>query len=165
MLFYYFASKDEVYRGVLERVISGMAQIHAQFRAEPGPVGLAEAIEGMTHFAAANLPAVKVLMREIMDGGSYLPELARRYLRPLFAAGAAEVERNMAAGIFRSTDPMHVLVNVGGVTLYYFLTLPLLELIWDRDPLTPAALAERAVAARDAALYGVAGIAPKGSAT
>ena len=33
---------------------------------------LAEAMEGITHFAAANLPALKVLTREIMDGGPHV---------------------------------------------------------------------------------------------
>src|SRR4029453_18361853 len=40
MLFYYFASKEAVYRAVLERVVSGMVAIHQRFRSEPGPMGL-----------------------------------------------------------------------------------------------------------------------------
>ena len=155
MLFYYFASKEAVYRAVLERVVSGMVGIHEQFRSDPGPIGLAEAMEGITHFAAANLSAVRVLTREMMDGGPYMAELAENYLGPLFAAGAAEVERNMDAGIFRPGDPMHVLINVAGLTLYYFQMLPLLERIWKRDPLAPATLTERAGAVRDGLLYGL----------
>jgi TetR/AcrR family transcriptional regulator len=155
MLFYYFASKEAVYRAVLERVVGGMVGIHEQFRSDPGPIGLAEAMEGITHFAAANLSAVRVLTREMMDGGPYMAELAEQYLGPLFAAGAAEVERNMDAGIFRPGDPMHVLINVAGLTLYYFQMLPLLERIWKRDPLAPATLTERAAAARDSLLYGL----------
>src|SRR5262249_26691775 len=52
MLFYYFASKEAVYRAVLDRVVTGMVAIHHRFRAEPGPVGLADAMEGITLFAA-----------------------------------------------------------------------------------------------------------------
>jgi TetR/AcrR family transcriptional regulator len=155
MLFYYFASKEAVYRAVLERVVGGMVGIHEQFRSDPGPVGLAEAMEGITHFAAANLSAVRVLTREMMDGGPYVAELAEKYLGPLFAAGAAEVERNMEAGIFRPGDPMHVLINVAGLTLYYFQMLPLLARIWERDPLAPATLTERAAAVRDSLLHGL----------
>ena len=155
MLFYYFASKEVVYRAVLERVVSGMVGIHEQFRSDPGPIGLAEAMEGITHFAAANLSAVRVLTREMMDGGPHVAELAEKYLRPLFAAGAAEVERNMDAGIFRPGDPMHVLINVAGLTLYYFQMLPLLERIWKRDPLAPATLTERAAVVRDSLLHGL----------
>jgi TetR/AcrR family transcriptional regulator len=162
MLFYYFASKEAVYRAVLERVVSGMVGIHEQFRSDPGPIGLAEAMEGITHFAAANLSAVRVLTREMMDGGPYMAELAESYLGPLFAAGAAEVERNMDAGIFRPGDPMHVLINVAGLTLYYFQMLPLLERIWERDPLAPATLTERAAAVRDSLLHGLLQPAARG---
>jgi TetR/AcrR family transcriptional regulator len=162
MLFYYFASKEVVYRAVLERVVGGMVGIHEQFRSDPGPIGLAEAMEGITHFAAANLSAVRVLTREMMDGGPYVAELAEQYLGPLFAAGAAEVERNMDAGIFRPGDPMHVLINVAGLTLYYFQMLPLLERVWERDPLAPATLSERAAAVRDSLLYGLLQPAARG---
>jgi len=165
MLFYYFASKDAVYRAVLYRVVGGMVAIHQRFRTDPGPVGLAEAMEGITLFAAANLPALRVLTREIMDGGPYVGELAREHLGPLFAAGAAEVARNMDEGVFRPADPMHVLVHVAGITLYYFQMLPLLERVWDRDPLAPATLAERATAVRDCLLYGLLQPAAQGEAS
>ena len=157
MLFYYFPTKASVYAAVLTRAVTGLVQIHTRFREEPGPVGLADAIAGITHFAAANLRALKLLVREIMDGGPHLAEIADRHLRPLFAAASAEVERNVAEGVFRPNDPMHVLLNVGGLTLFYFLNVPLLELLWDREPLSPAALAERAAAACDCLLYGLVG--------
>jgi TetR/AcrR family transcriptional regulator len=165
MLFYYFASKEAVYRAVLERVVRGMVAIHERFRSNPGPVGLAESMEGITLFAAANLPALRVLTREIMDGGPHVAELVDEHLGPLFAAGAAEVGRNIERGIFRAGDPMHVLVHVAGITLYYFQMLPLLERVWDRDPLAPATLAERAAAVRDCLLYGLLEPAARGEAS
>jgi TetR/AcrR family transcriptional regulator len=165
MLFYYFASKEAVYRAVLERVVSGMVAIHQRSRTEPGPVGLADAMEGITLFAAANLPALRVLTREIMDGGPYVAELASQYLGPLFEAGASEVARNMKRGIFRHGDPMHVLIHVAGITLYYFQMLPLLEHVWNRDPLAPATLAERAAAVRQCLLYGLMEPAARGEAS
>jgi len=162
MLFYYFPSKDAVYRAVLERVLGGMVAIHQQFRTRPGEVGLAEAMEGITHFVAGNLPGFTVCMREIIDGGPHLRELADRHLAPLFAGGAAEVRLNMDRGVFREGDPMHVLLNVGGITLFYFLNVPLLRLLWNRDPLAAATLSERAAAVRDCLMYGLAGPAARG---
>jgi TetR/AcrR family transcriptional regulator len=157
MLFYYFPNKEAVYRGVLDRWASNMVALHERFRGDPGPVGLAEVIEGITYFAATHIAALKVVSREIMDGGAYLPELSRKLLQPLFARGGEEVARNMASGVFRPGDPMHAMVSVGGVTLFYFLIQPLLAMVWDRDPLSPETLAERAAAARDCIMYGLAG--------
>ena len=165
MLFYYFASKEAVYGAVLERVIGGMVAIHEQFRNDPGPVGLAEAIEGITYFGAANMRALTVLVREIMDDGPHLPTLAASLLGPLFARGGAELARNMDEGIFRRDDPMHVLLNVGGATMYYFLMVPLLRHIWDRDPLAPETLTERAAAVRDVLLHGLASANAQGGAS
>jgi TetR/AcrR family transcriptional regulator len=160
MLFYYFASKEAVYVAVLERVVASMVNIHERFRDDPGPVGLAEAMEGITYFCAAHQSAVRVLTREIMDRGPHLTELVQTHLGPLFARGQAEVARNMDNGVFRPGDPMHVLINVAGLTLYYFQMLPLLELVWDRDPNAPATLVERARAARDCLMQGLLNAAP-----
>lgn len=157
MLFYYYPNKDALYRAVLERIVTSLVDIHQQFRDDPGPVGLAEAVAGITYFVAARPAALRVLVREIMDAGPHLATLAREHLAPLFARGADEMRRNMATGVFRPADPMQVLMNVGGVTLYYFLMIPLLRLVWDRDPLAPAALAERAAAVQDLLMHGLAG--------
>jgi TetR/AcrR family transcriptional regulator len=162
MLFYYFPTKAVLYHAVLERIVMNLVAIHERFRDEPGPIGLGEAAEALTAFAAANLGALKLLHREIMDAGPHLAGLARTHLRPLFARGAEEVERNMMRGNFRRGDPMHTLVNVGGLTLYYFLLVPLLRLLWDRDPLAPEALIERAAVVRDWLMYGLADPADRG---
>lgn len=159
MLFYYFATKDELYRAVLERILAGLVGIHERFRSDPGEIGVAEAASGITAFAAANLDAVHILLREIMDAGPHLPWLAETYLRPLFARGAEEVSRNVESGVFRAGDPMHTLLNVGGLTLFYLLNVPLLRLIWDRDPLDPATLEERGAAVREFLLHGLSGAA------
>ena len=155
MVFYYFPRKDALYRSVLERIVGDLVAIHEAFRNEPGPIGLGEAVDGLVAFAASKLDAVKLLLREIIDDGPHLPALARTHLGPLFARGAAEVERNVARGVFRTAEPMHTLVSVGGVTLMYFLMAPLLRRIWDRDPLAPDALTAQAASVRALLLHGV----------
>ena len=61
-------------------------------------------------------------MREIMDGGPHVPELAREHLASALRRAAAPRWRaTWTEGVFRPGDPMHVLINVGGLTLYYFL--------------------------------------------
>ena len=155
MLFYYFPTKDAVYGAVLERIITGLVAIYEETRNQPGPIGLGDAVEGITHFTAANLTAMKVWLREIIDGGPHLGELTRSYVAPLYEQAGAGVERNMAGGTFRTSDPMHAMVSVGGVTLFYFLITPMLRLLWDKDPLDPAVVAERAAVARDCLLHGL----------
>ena len=157
MLFYYFPTKDAVYRAVLERILQGLVAIYELSRNQPGAIGLAESIEGITHFTAQNLQATKVWMREIIDGGPHLADLTEKHLAGMYRQAGTTVARNMEAGVFRSSDPVHVIASVGGVTLFYFLIVPMLRLIWDRDPLDPEVVAERARMARDLLLHGLAG--------
>lgn len=166
MVFYYFPNKDAVYRAVLERVLVGLVAIHQHIRENPGQVaGLPAAAEQLTRFAATNVCAVKVWLREIIDGGPHLAGLTNEYLKPLFTQVAGEVERNMQRGIFRPGDPMQVLMNVGGLTLFYFLMQPLLEIVWERDPLAPETVDARAAAVRDFLLHGLAGAAAREGAS
>jgi TetR/AcrR family transcriptional regulator len=157
MLFYYFPTKDAVYRAVLERILQGLVAIYELSRNQPGAIGLAESIEGITHFTAQNLQATKVWMREIIDGGPHLADLTEKHLAGMYRQAGTTVARNMESGVFRSSDPVHVIASVGGVTLFYFLIVPMLRLIWDRDPLDPEVVAERARMARDLLLHGLAG--------
>ncbi|TMB38567.1 MAG: TetR family transcriptional regulator [Deltaproteobacteria bacterium] len=163
MLFYYFTSKDALYRAVLERVIIGMVAVHERSRQLPGPIALSDAVAGMTAAAASNLDALKVLLREVTDAGPHLPGLVREHLGPLFARGAADIERDVASGLLRPGDAMHALVNISGLTLWYFQLVPLLRLLWDRDPLAPETLSERVAAVSEFIMYGLVG-SPVGGA-
>jgi TetR/AcrR family transcriptional regulator len=157
MLFYYFPTKDAVYRAVLERIIAGLVAIYEHTRREPGTVGLGDGIEAIIQFTAQNLSATKVWLREIIDDGPHLADLTRQHIAALYQQAGAGVARTMDAGVFRRSDPVHVLTSVGGVTLFYFLIAPMLRLVWDRDPLDPEVLAERVIVVRDLLLHGLAG--------
>jgi TetR/AcrR family transcriptional regulator len=152
MLFYYFPSKAVLYREVLERVIENMVAVQERRNPRIGPTDLLATADGLTEFAVAHLDGLRLLLREIFDGGAQLPALAAERLGPLFARGAAGIDRDGNG----SADPLHVMVNVGGMTLFYFLLVPLLKLVWDRDPLAPETLAERAAVVREWLVHGVA---------
>ena len=53
-------------------------------------------------------------------------------------------------------------MNVGGLTLFYFLILPMLPFVWDKNPLAPEVLAERVAVTRDMLMQGLAGPAGQG---
>jgi AcrR family transcriptional regulator len=159
MLFYYFPSKAVLYREVLERVIESMVAVQERMNPRVGPTDLLATADGLTAFAVAHLDGLRLLLREIFDGGAQLPALAAERLGPLFARGAAGIEVNRVNG---PGDPVHTMVNVGGLTLFYFLLVPLLRLVWDRDPLAPETLQERAAVVRECLVSGVAHPATRG---
>jgi AcrR family transcriptional regulator len=158
MLFYYFPNKAVLYREVLGRVIENMVAVQERMNPRIGPTDLLATADGLTEFAVAHLDGLRLLLREIFDGGAQLPALAAERLGPLFARGAAGIDRDRNG----SADPLHVMVNVGGLTLFYFLLVPLLKLVWDRDPLAPETLAERAAVVREWLVHGVANPVARG---
>ena len=158
MLFYYFPSKAVLYREVLERVIESMVEVQEHMNPRSGPTDLLATADGLTAFAGAHLDGLRLLLREIFDGGAQLPALAAERLGPLFARGAAGIDGHGG----RPGDAVHTMVNVGGLTLFYFLLVPLLRLVWDRDPLAPQTLQERAAVVREILVRGVAPSATRG---
>lgn len=161
MLFYYFANKDEVYDGVLERLLSGIQAIHTRFRDEPGPEGLAAFIGALVRAAAARPEPVLILIREIIDEGPHLDRLATRWVGPLFRAGIEEVRRNADAGVFAPLPPTEVLNAIGGLALFQLLTAPLVRRATGDDPLAPEAVERQIAVAHQFALGGLHPKAPR----
>jgi TetR/AcrR family transcriptional regulator len=143
MLFYYFPGKEDLYLQVLHRFLGGIRDIHARIRQDPGPVGIQEIIAGVLRLIAANPNPVRILVREIMDDGPHLRHLVKSYVGPLFADGLRETQRNIDRGVFNREDPMHTLINVGGLTVFYLIVAPLLKQVWHRDPLAPDTIEDR----------------------
>jgi TetR/AcrR family transcriptional regulator len=160
MLFYYFASKDEVYECVLERLLEGIQAIHGQFREEPGPEGLADFVAALVRAAAARPEPVFILIREIMDEGPHLDRLAERWVGPLFRAGMDEVRRNVERGIFAAHPPDQVLSAIGGLALFQVLTAPLVRRVTGADPLAADAVERQIAVANRFALAGLRPVAP-----
>jgi TetR/AcrR family transcriptional regulator len=157
MLFYYFASKDEVYERVLERLLSGIQAIHGQFREKPGPEGLADFVAALVRAAAARPEPVLILMREIMDEGPHLEQIVERWVGPLFRAGREEVRRNVERGIFASHPADQMLNAIGGLALFQILTAPLARRVTGEDPLSPHNVERQVEVATHFALAGFHG--------
>jgi TetR/AcrR family transcriptional regulator len=155
MLFYYFAGKERLYAATLDRFLEGVRAIHVRFHDDPGPVGLGHIIAGLIRFVVMNPDPVRILIREIMDDGPHLPRIVERYVGPLFADGVAETGRNMERGVFRREDPLQVLVNIGGLTVFHVVIAPLLERVAGSDPLAPGAVEKRIEAATRFALTAI----------
>lgn len=165
MLFYYFASKDEVYERVLERLLSGIQAIHGRFREEPGPEGLADFVAALVRAAAARPEPVLILMREIMDEGPHLEQIVERWIGPLFRAGREEVRRNVERGIFAAHPADQMLSAIGGLALFQILTAPLARRVTGEDPLSPHNVERQVEVATHFALAGFHGDRHQASAS
>jgi TetR/AcrR family transcriptional regulator len=119
-LFYYFASKAELYAEVGRSVARHFAPVAERLaREEPGPTGVDGTI-GELHDRLARSPdSARVLMREAFDARDGAANLA---LAPLLDLGERWVARGQALGVFtRELEPRAALVAILGAVSMVFL--------------------------------------------
>ncbi|MED5609521.1 MULTISPECIES: TetR/AcrR family transcriptional regulator [Pseudomonas] len=119
-VYYYFQSKENLYRSVLESVVEPLLQASAPFREDDEPAEALKAYIRSKVRISQELPhASKVFASELMHGAPHLP---REYLDEL----NAQAQRNIAClqswidrGLLAPVDPHHLLFTIWAATQTY----------------------------------------------
>ena len=148
LVFYYFHNKEELYLTALEDFFSkvelflGNFCVTSEDQEDPW-LSLIRFSDNFIYFASRYEEPIRILVREIMNEGKLLPLLTDRYIRPIFSAGEAYLGNLVHPGAKNGREIQHLLLSFGGANLLYFLVAPLLERLWDIDPVSKEALEER----------------------
>lgn len=136
MINYYFGGKRALYDAVVADAQARLRERLAGALAAGGRDGLAPRLAGAYFdFLAEDQELQHLLMREVLDQGEGVRELAARYVHPLRAL----FEQYFGA----DDEAVHVAISLFGAIAGYFLYEPVLAAFLGADPQSPDALARR----------------------
>jgi AcrR family transcriptional regulator len=157
LLYYYFRSKEELHRFVLEALLS-------QLRARVGEEGadalssrkrLSAIVDHFFDFVLAHPNYPRLIQREIMSRGPNMGWIVAEYYRPLHGRLVRLIEEGISLGEFRRVDARNAAVTVVSIMVHYFAAAPVLRSVLGHDPLRPREVAKRREAVQDFLEHGL----------
>jgi len=145
LLYYYFKSKDELFRAVLE---DHLKEFHRRAWRALSAGGSARSTllryVGMHFDFVGARPYYPLLIQRLaMTGGRPLERLAREHLTPLYGKLGELIERGARAGEFRPVDRHHAVISLVALTVFYFSAAPVVKAVSRLDPYDQNNLARR----------------------
>jgi TetR/AcrR family transcriptional regulator len=136
MIFYYFQSKEGLYRAVLE---ANVKEFHQQAMAVFSGKGAARSqlLNYVTlhfDFVAARPYYPRLFHRLMMGGDARVRRIIQEHYVPLAGQFVNLLRRGMRIGEFRKMDPRHMAISLVGLTVFYFNAAPMIKLIGGQDP-------------------------------
>ncbi len=142
-IYYYFPSKEELYRAVLGRCWVEAMEMMAQLQLDclPPDAALMRLLEQLLCCMSENPRIGSILSLEaIQNQGKYYP----KQLGDLLYGTIVEIlERGMTTGAFRQLEPRHTAVNIVGTCTFYFTAQENLKYLWPGKRLLSKELLQR----------------------
>ncbi len=157
LLYYYFGSKENLYRFVLESLFS---QLKRAIEVAPESNALPRRrllvyVDGYFDFVSSHPNYPRLVQREVMAAGKHVSWIVEHFFRPLHNRMSRAIEMGIEAGDFRPVDPSQTVLTIIAMTIFYFAAAPVLSEIWGRDALQPRAVAARRAAILDFLEHGL----------
>ena len=121
MLYYYFHSKQDLYRALLRRTFT-LAAARMQAIAEsdaPPPEKVDRVIAGLAAFIREQQFFPAIMMREVAEGGAHLDRETLLTLAAVPRFVSAIVQQGVAAGAFRDVDPLFAYIGMLAPIVFY----------------------------------------------
>ncbi len=135
MLYYYFKSKDGLYRAVLELNAEEFHRLGNQVLSGQGSAGtiLLRYVSNHFSFIGARPYYARLFQRLIMAGDRSVERIVKKHFVPLSRKLIALIERGMQSGEFRSLDARHTAISLMALTVFYFNAAPMARWIGNMD--------------------------------
>jgi TetR/AcrR family transcriptional regulator len=119
-LFYYFASKEDVYVAVLERLLDEWLAPFRAIEIDSDPTeAICDYVRRKIEFSRTNPEASRLFCLEIVRGAPLIGPVLRQSLKELVDAKAAVIRSWSDAGRLAPVDPYHLIFTIWSVTQHY----------------------------------------------
>lgn len=148
MIYYYFDSKEGLYRAVLEDCYRRIRNIEAtlDLEAKPPLEALAHLVRFTFDYQLANVDFIRLVMVENINHGEHIAQLPKTTQESMAAIGTlrAIVERGVKDGVFRKdVDPIDLHMSISALCLFNVANRHTFSTIFKVDMTSPAATAAR----------------------
>jgi TetR/AcrR family transcriptional regulator len=136
LLYYYFRSKEGLYRAVLEGYLADFNHQALEVLSSEGSARslLLRYINLHFDFIGAHRHHGPLFQRILMADQKSLARLAREYFLPRSKALLKVIERGMRSGEFRRMDSIHAAISLVSLIVSYFSSAPVLRAVSGIDP-------------------------------
>ena len=140
-LYNYYPSKDALYEAVLERGIRPLSAMLAEVAAAPDPGASAhQVVRSVMRHLAERPHLSRLIYLEAISEGDFLPQLARRWFRPILDQIVAELKAGPIPAHFDPGLVAHLAALFIQMSFGHFALAPLLKEAMDEDPLSAEGL-------------------------
>lgn len=165
LIYYYFGSKEELYRRLLVHLFTTIAaRGSAQLAAAPSPEAAVRALMGVQNQVLSGHPSiVRLMAREMADhGAAHAQEGIAQLAATAFARLLAFIEEGQRAGVFRDDlDARFAAISTISLIPYFHLFKPAVGILLGNDSPEPTPEQMEAYA-RHAADYAIAALTKGG---
>lgn len=117
---YYFHSKANLYKQVLNNIADGWNDLFDKATAEDDPaIVLDSFIRTKLRQSFENGRSSRIFAQEVIQGAQYIGEYLKEDLRPWLQSRVAVIEQWMASGKMRRVDPIALVFMIWSTTQHY----------------------------------------------
>jgi len=139
-LYNHFEGKQALYEAVLARGVRPLLELLQALSAGGLGDGAEEPIGAVMAHLARHPRLPRLIQHESLTGGAYLSKLGRSWLRPLIEQGVAAMKSQPGASAWREDEYPLVISAWLHLIFGHFTMAPMLGVVFDDDPLSPANL-------------------------
>ena len=158
-LHYYFATKEDLYRRVVQQIFEVWLDAASSFDNAPGPVeGIGAYIDAKMDISRTHPHGSKVWASEVMHGAPVIQDYLETTLRDWTNGRIAVIQRWIDEGKMQPINPRHLLYMLWATTQHYADFGHQIQTLNDGKPLTEKQWREAKASVKDMVLRGIGAI-------